>query len=430
MRGPIVTIDGPAGAGKTTTAKHLAKRLGLRLLDTGATYRALALACLRAGADPTREEEVLRVLEDVKISQRWRGAEAFTFLGEEDVSEAIRTPEVDRASSQVAAHPRVRKRMVELQRKLGEGGRVVAEGRDAGTVIFPDAEVKLWLDASAEERARRRWRQYRERGINVSYDKILREINERDKRDRERFSGAMRVPEGAIVLKTDGLSLRAQLGKAENLAVKALNLGHQAVHWTAGWFLSWPFWYGVYGMRVINRDKVPRLACIITPNHFTMWDPPLVGAAARRQLFYLARHDLFRPAWGWFLKLWGAVPLVKGAAAKGAFQKALELLAKEKAVVVYPEGTRNKTSEPLLPFNLGPAMLAQLSGAPVIPVASTKTPAPWRPLRWMLRRPRLTFVFGDALWPQSFPPGRRGLVEMTKALREEMLKLLEVALGG
>src|SRR6187455_1338510 len=183
MRRIVVTIDGPAGAGKSTVAKQLARRLGYRLLDTGAIYRAVALAAHRRAIPWTDAAACAAVARDLDIRFDFVGDKNHVFLGDEDVSAAIRTPEVSQGASQVSAHPPVRAALLDLQRRLGAGGGVVVEGRDTGTVVFPQAAAKFFLTATEEERARRRVAELKATGAQVDYEKTLSEIRERDHRD-------------------------------------------------------------------------------------------------------------------------------------------------------------------------------------------------------------------------------------------------------
>lgn len=419
----IITMDGPLASGKSTKARLLAHSLGLRVFDTGATYRALALAVLRAGANPDSEEDVLSVLDSSEISMKWRGNNCFVFLNGEDVSGLIRTPEVSDFASRLSVHPGVRRRLVRLQREIAGKG-IVAEGRDAGTVIFPEADFKVYLDASPRERARRRWLDYKKAGLNKRFEEVLAETEERDKRDTERKDSPLRVPDGAFVLRTDDEPIDKQIETLLRALEKRVGAPRRdRLLWRFCWYLSWPLWYLLYGLGVQGRENIPGGPCIIAPNHTTMWDPPMVGAAAKRELHYLAKEDIFVWWLTWLIRAFNALKIKRSAGAKGALEEALEVLRRGGCVVMYPEGTRNKTSSPLLPLKLGPALLSQLSGAPIIPCYATRHKTPWRPLRWILRRPRLIYRFGEALWPQSYPPGRKGLVEMTRDLRRAMLEV-------
>lgn len=202
----IIAIDGPSGAGKSTLAKRLAKELHFIYLDTGAMYRALALKVLREGidlADDARLAELVRVTE---IDLREKRGELEVLLDGRDVAEEIRTPEVSQTASKVSALRAVRARMLELQRAMGGRGSVVAEGRDIGTVIFPAAEVKIFLDASLRERARRRYQEIHAAGRAVNFDETLREIEERDKRDRERDLAPLCQAEDALLIDSSSFS--------------------------------------------------------------------------------------------------------------------------------------------------------------------------------------------------------------------------------
>ncbi|HEY4243640.1 MAG TPA: (d)CMP kinase [Kofleriaceae bacterium] len=199
MRPAVVTIDGPAGAGKSSVAKLLARRLGYRLLDTGAIYRAVALTAERRGVAWSDADACARIARDLDIRFDFVDDTNHVYLGAEDASAAIRTPAISQGASQVSAHPPVRAALLDLQRRLGEGGGVVVEGRDTGTVVFPHANAKFFLTASEPERARRRVAELAERGVACDYEQTLTEIRERDQRDSSRDVAPM-VPASDAVL--------------------------------------------------------------------------------------------------------------------------------------------------------------------------------------------------------------------------------------
>jgi CMP/dCMP kinase len=202
-REPVVTIDGPAGAGKGTVARALADRLGYRLLDTGAMYRALAWSVARAGLDTADEAAVRRHLGAVTVQLR----DDRVLVDGRDVTDAIRTPEISALTSRLSALPAVREKLTPLQRALASTGGVVLEGRDTGTVVCPEAEVKFYLVASVDERARRRHGELAARGVEADLAAVRAEIAARDAQDAGRALAPLRKADDAIEIDTTALSV-------------------------------------------------------------------------------------------------------------------------------------------------------------------------------------------------------------------------------
>jgi CMP/dCMP kinase len=220
-KGLVIAIDGPVGAGKSTVAKLVARKLGYLYVDTGAMYRAVALKALRLGMDINDPIVMAMLAEatDIQLQQQGDGS-VRVFLDGEDVTEAIRTPEVSEASSIVSAHEGVRKVLAERQKAMAELGGVVMEGRDIQTVIAPDAEVKIFLTASLEERAKRRWLELQQKSISVSYEEVLQEVKERDERDKTRAIAPLRKAPDAVEIDTTGMTPEEVAEKIVKLACK------------------------------------------------------------------------------------------------------------------------------------------------------------------------------------------------------------------
>lgn len=214
----IVTIDGPAGAGKSSAAKRLAREIGFDFLDTGAMYRCVTLACLRQQLLLSRIDEVAAIARSIEIEIK----DNHVIMNGEDVSEEIRRPSVTQAIRPIADNALVRQAMVAMQRHWTEGRDVVTEGRDQGTVAFPNAQCKIFLTATPEERAHRRVEQLIELGIDADYQEILQQQNQRDVHDTIRESGGLKVAPDSITVWTDGMSEELVLQKLVDIVQSKL----------------------------------------------------------------------------------------------------------------------------------------------------------------------------------------------------------------
>lgn len=203
----IVAVDGPAGSGKGTVTKIIEKELGLMNLDTGATYRCLTLEVLRKGIKIEEENKIVELLNNIKIEIKKINDSDVIFLNGEDVSTQIRSKEVTANVSKVSSIISVREKMVEIQRKMAEGKDVIVEGRDIGTVVFPNANLKIYLDADLKERARRRYEQEKEKGINTTYEQVLEDVKIRDYMDKNKKVGALKKGDDYITVDTTNKSI-------------------------------------------------------------------------------------------------------------------------------------------------------------------------------------------------------------------------------
>jgi cytidylate kinase len=479
----IVALDGPAGSGKSTVARETARALGWRFVDTGATYRAATLAVLRAGVDPHDSVAVAAAARQAIISLSTDPEQSWVRLDGEDVTAEIRGPEVTSAVSAVSAVPEVRRHLIEVQRQaMGDSGAVV-EGRDIATVVAPRAAVKVYLDASAEERARRRAGETRtkmpghgtESAETAETAETLRSVVEAALRRRDALdnqTNKLEVSDGAIHLDTTELSLTQVVQAVVRLAEEAglrptdggltdggptdepasgdpMNVARDGAHMAGsllrrhatgrrrGWLIaaSRPFgralFRALFRMTVTGTEHVPLGgAVLLAGNHTGFLDGPLVYAFAPRSASFLAKSELFvgplARALGWL----GQIPVHRGRPDRAALAAGLAVLERGQALGVFPEGTRGAGT--LEDVSDGLAYLALRSGAPVVPLAVIGT-AQAMPKGHGLPRLRapVHLAFGPAFRVEvdGDPRARRTVRVAAEQIRLAMLAQLEAPLG-
>lgn len=394
MKPFVLAIDGPAGAGKSVTSRAVAEALGLRHVDSGAMYRAVGWLARSKGIPLDDERAVLAMLDRVRLEACPDGLHADGVA----VEAHIRTAEAGDAASLVALHTRLRARLVKLQRSLAAPPGLVMEGRDIGTVVFPNADLKLFLTASVEARAERRYAEFLARGEPTDRGAIEAMIRDRDRRDEERAASPLKAAPDAIPLDTTALSLEEQIDLATHWARLALKgpgkmtaifrFGHDFAQYFARIFLR----FQVEGLEHIPKSGPVIIAC----NHISFWDPPLVGSSIRREVHFVAKAELFENRlFGGLLSRYNAIPIHRGPQARRGLRGAEEVLGNGGAVIIFPEGTRSKTSE-FLPPKAGITRLAALTRSPVVPVRISGS----RQIRRsMLRQVLVRIHFGPPMMP-------------------------------
>ena len=213
----IIAVDGPAGSGKGTVTKKIEKKLGFLNLDTGATYRCVALETLRNNINLDETEKIIKIANEINIEIDNKQEKDRILLNGEDVSKEIRSKEVTAIVSQISSIIPVREKMVEVQRKLAKGKNVIVEGRDIGTVVFPNADLKIYLDASEEIRAKRRYKENIESGIQITYEEVLENVRLRDYNDKNKKVGALKKADDAILIDSSEMTIDQVVNKIEEL---------------------------------------------------------------------------------------------------------------------------------------------------------------------------------------------------------------------
>jgi cytidylate kinase len=365
-RPTVIAIDGPAGAGKSTVAHLVAERLGLGYIDTGATYRLVALRALEQ-AVPLDDAAALATLA-AETMDRCTIVDGDTLRCDgRPVGAEIRTSEVSEAASIVAAHPEVRAVLVRHQRKLVPPGGAVVEGRDIGTVVWPEAELKVYLDASPSVRAQRRGAQHGGNGETLTV-----EVHERDERDATRKVSAMRPAADAVVVDTS--SAPAEVVASE--IVGYLEPRRRSPVYVVVRFILAVLLRTAFRLEVTGAENIPKHGpVIVAPNHRSLIDHPVVGAVTDRQVWFMGKEELFRNAIAAkILRSMGAFPVRRGKPDRASLQRCLDLLAAGEVVGIYPEGTRRPDARFDEPED-GFAYIAMRSGAPIVPVALSGTEA-------------------------------------------------------
>ena len=386
-----IAIDGPAASGKSTLAQALAQRLGYLYFDTGAMYRAVTLAALRGGLDLTDETALAKLAREVEIDLRPAskvdGRLSDVFMNREDVTWAIRTKDVDAAVSAVSAFPLVRRALTEQQQRIGRRGGVVMAGRDIGTVVLPEADLKIFLDASPEERAKRRHAELLERGESQPYDQIMRSLRERDQIDTNRQVAPLRPAQDAILLKTDGVGRGQVLDQVLGMAQKAgqvssplppklpytvpfKNRLFRALLAPAVRFLV----RLLFRLRIVGLENVPKSGpYIIAYNHVSLFEPPLLLAFWPVFPEPIAGADTFkRDALKFFVRGYGALAVRRGEYDRKIIDESLWVLDSHKALMIAPEGGRSHKPG-LRQAKAGVAYLMDRARVPVVPAGISGT---------------------------------------------------------
>lgn len=365
----IITIDGPSGTGKSTVAKGVAKKLGFTFFDTGAMYRSFAWLVLKKGIDPKKQSEVEDILPQFQYEIKLVGkGERHYFVQGIDVTHEIRSQAISMAASQVAVYTNVREYMVKIQRDFGESVDAVFEGRDMGTVVFPEADLKIFLTAAPEVRARRRFQELIQKfpDLSMTFDDILKEIKERDEVDTTRAVSPLKQASDAILIDTSRITAHQVIVKIVKCRPKRrypkMKLSYKIVYWIARIFFKCCFRLKIYGLEHFRPGSA-----VIAANHASFYDPQVLSISCPQEVHFLAKGSLFEvPLLGKLIRTLNSHPIARGASDASVFRTMVELLTEGKKLILFPEGKRSETGE-LLPFQRGLAFLVQKAKCRVIP---------------------------------------------------------------
>ena len=448
-----IAIDGPVASGKSTLGALLAESLGYLYFDTGVMYRAVAQAALERGIHPEDDAPVARLAEtihvDVTAPTIDDGRQYSVYADGVDVTWAIRRPEVDTAVSPVSANPGVRAALTPQQRRIAERGRIVMAGRDIGTVVLPDADLKIYLDAAPEERALRRHRELEARGTEGSYDEVLSSVRRRDAYDSGRQAAPLRPADDAVIINSSGMTVEQVLEKAmalvqrwspdrkrEGPATQAA--GETDERASRG---RWrPFLEPVlrFLLRLFLRvdfeglERVPSQGpLMLIYNHIHMIDPLVLVAWVPRYAVAIGKVEIFSwPVVGPLVRHYPTIPIRRGELDMAAVRQSLAVLEAAHALIIAPEGTRSHSGV-LQQAKRGMILLAQETDPLIMPVSVTGTPDFPQALR-RLRRVPVHYRFGRPFrfaWPQGRLT-RGTMQQMADEAMYELARLLPEEMRG
>lgn len=365
-----IAVDGPGGAGKSSLAKAVAKRLGIIYVDTGALYRTIGLFMLSNGVDPHDKEAVISRLGDFTLDLSFIGGEQKILLDGKDVGDSIRTQEISLAASAVSAIPEVRDFLLNTQRSIAAKNSVIMDGRDIGTVILPDAEVKIFLTASAEARARRRYDELIARDQDVTYERVYAEMVERDTNDSTRAVAPCVPAKDAILLDNSKLNAKqtvnAVLKIVKKIEKKRACKGYMLLRAIASPFIKFFCRLKIHGKENLPADG----GYMICSNHIAIRDVFLIGVGCNKPVKFIAKKELFSiPVLRSVIKSLGAIPIDRGGSDVGAIKSAITSIKHGNAVAIFPQGHRNPGVAPEeTEVRNGAGMIAYRSGCNVVPV--------------------------------------------------------------
>ncbi len=435
----IIAIDGPAGSGKSTIAREVAKTLHMRYLDTGAMYRAVTLLALEAGLVPERLGEAGVLAESAPLRFQDQSDDLTrVFVGEREISQDIRGTLVSNNVSAVSAEPSVRQVLTQRQRHEASKGNVVLEGRDMGTVVVPDADVKIYLTASVKERARRRQAQLDAQGVTMALDELMNDISTRDSLDSSRELAPLRRATDAIEIDTTSMPIEQVIERvceavrqAEFKGLSKWRLSRMqkgpldTFLYRMTYFVLRPLWRFFYRIRVVGVEHFPLTGPVVVAcNHRAMTDPFFLGINVPRQIHYMAKVELwkFRPL-AWAMERFGTFPVNRGEADRTAIKKGIEILDRGEVLGLFPEGRCHKGSG-LGELRAGISLFSMRNGVVTVPAVMHGTDLAFK--HGIPHFPKIQVVLGA---PIEMPGPEVPKTERTKVVTLRVREALETLLS-
>lgn len=400
----IVTIDGPSGTGKSTVARKVAEKLGFTFYDTGAMYRSVAWFALNRLESPLNKELVSSILSDFSFEIRTLNEEKRYWVNGQDVTEAIRSPEVTRLSSPISAFPAVRKTLWKIQQECAQKGDAVLEGRDMGTAVFPHAEKKFFLTARPEVRAERRRKELIAKDPSLAQtltlEQTLEDMAKRDTADASRDLAPLRCPEDAFVIDTSDLTI----DQVADTICKQI-ASRKGPSWLYRIILAMAkgFFKILYRHKVYGIENVTEGAALLCANHTSFYDPPILAISSPNEVHFLARDTLFK-VWGFGALIRGlnSHPISGDASDIKVMKTIIALLKSGKKIVLFPEGTRSET-DALSEIRPGVGLFVLKTQAPIIPAYIAGTYSIWNRYRKFPKLwGRTACVFGTPIRYEDF----------------------------
>lgn len=398
----IVGIDGPAGTGKGTITELISKKFNLLNIDTGASYRCVALKMIRENISLEDENKIKDMLQNIKIELKKENGKQKVFLDDEDVTKEIRDKEVTDIVSQVSSIKQVRLSITPLQRKMAQGKNIVMEGRDICTVVFPTADVKIYLDATAEVRAQRRFKQNQEKGIDIPYEEVLENIKMRDQNDKNKEMGALKVADGATVIDSTNLTIKQVEKKVSKLIEKKLKQKKKEekiykIRKETVWkkfirsiikFLIHMFYKIMFRIEKIGEENIPKTEpVILCANHINTWDAVGLVTSCKRKIDFVAKEDLFNNSFlNWIAHVFDVIPIKRGMRDMEAMKRCIKVLKDKGALGIFPEGTR-KGLEKGAKVQTGAAYMAIKAKVKIVPVGIQGTFKPFSKVKLYFGKP-------------------------------------------